>query len=172
MTETQEFGSGKRVSHDATRFYERFAEPKISLDERVERPENVQDGYVTVGDARDMALVPGRSVALVVTSPPYFTGRSYERGDDSPATFEAYLRLLVDVFAECRRVLEPGGRIAVNVANIGRRPYRHLAAEMVEVFGVLGLHLRGEIVWRKAEGRLGRARGGRGARRRIRCFGM
>ena len=32
--------------------------------------------------------------------------------------------MLRDVFAECVRVLEPGGRIAVNVANLGRKPYR------------------------------------------------
>ena len=30
--------------------------------------------------------------------------------------------MLRDVFAECVRVLEPGGRIAVNVANLGRKP--------------------------------------------------
>ena len=41
-----------------------------------------------------------------------------------------YLALLRDVFAECKRVLEPGGRIAVNVANLGRKPYRSLAADV------------------------------------------
>ena len=46
-------------------------------------PRNVQDGYVACGDARDMGLVPDRSVALVVTSPPYFTGRTYEQSDDA-----------------------------------------------------------------------------------------
>ncbi len=29
--------------------------------------------------------------------------------------------MLTDVFAECVDKLEPGGRIAVNVANLGRR---------------------------------------------------
>ena len=38
-----------------------------------------------------------------------------------------------DVFAECVRVLEPGGRIAVNVANLGRKPYRSLAADVVHI---------------------------------------
>ena len=41
-----------------------------------------------------------------------------------PASYLDYLEMLNDVFAECARVLEPGGRIAVNVANLGRRPYR------------------------------------------------
>ena len=38
-----------------------------------------------------------------------------------PGTYFEYLDLLHDVFEECKRVLEPGGRIAVNVANLGRR---------------------------------------------------
>ena len=38
--------------------------------------------------------------------------------------------MLRDVFAECVRVLEPGGRICVNVANLGRKPYRSLSADV------------------------------------------
>ena len=64
--------------------------------------------------------------------------------------------MLRDVFAECRRVLEPGGRIAVNVANLGRKPYRCLAADVIRILqDDLGLLLRGEVVWVKAEGASG-----------------
>ena len=35
------------------------------------------------------------------------------------ASYLEYLDMLTDVFAECVRVLEPGGRIAVNVATLG-----------------------------------------------------
>jgi site-specific DNA-methyltransferase (adenine-specific) len=56
------------------------------------------------------------------------------------------------VFAECKRVLEPGGRIAVNVANLGRQPYRSLSADVIRILqDDLGLLLRGEVVWAKAE---------------------
>jgi site-specific DNA-methyltransferase (adenine-specific) len=49
--------------------------------------------------------------------------------------------------------LEPGGRIAVNVANLGRKPYRSLSADVIRILEHdLGLLLRGEIIWRKAEG--------------------
>ena len=44
-----------------------------------------------------------------------------------PASYFEYLEMLDDVFAECVRELEPGGRIAVNVANLGRKPYRSLS---------------------------------------------
>ena len=50
-----------------------------------------------------------------------------------PASYLEYLDLLHDVFAECVRVLEPGGRIAVNVANLGRKPYRSLAADVIHI---------------------------------------
>ncbi len=64
--------------------------------------------------------------------------------------------MLRDVFAECKRVLEPGGRIAVNVANLGRKPYRSLSADVIRILqDDLGLLLRGEILWVKADGAAG-----------------
>ncbi len=97
-------------------------------------------------------------MALVVTSPPYFAGKEYEQtlGQNGvPGTYFEYLDLLHGVFEECKRVLEPGGRIAVNVANLGRRPYRSLAGDVIEILQDLGLLLRGEVIWWK-----GRAAGG------------
>src|SRR3954452_5886407 len=64
--------------------------------------------------------------------------------------------MLTDVFAECVRKLEPGGRMAVNVANLGRRPYRSLSADVIDILqNRLRLLLRGEVIWWK-----GRAAGG------------
>jgi site-specific DNA-methyltransferase (adenine-specific) len=64
--------------------------------------------------------------------------------------------LLRDVFSECKRVLEPGGRIAVNVANLGRKPYRSLASDVTTILqDDLRLLPRGEIVWQKGEGASG-----------------
>ena len=64
--------------------------------------------------------------------------------------------MLEDVFAECVRVLEPGGRIAVNVANLGRKPYRRLSADVIGILqDDLGLLLRGEVIWQKADGAAG-----------------
>src|SRR3546814_14135341 len=80
-----------------------------------------------------MDRVRPSSVALVVTSPPYFAGKAYEEelGEGHiPATYVEYLTMLEDVFAECVAKLEAGGRIAVNVANLGRKPYRSLSADV------------------------------------------
>jgi site-specific DNA-methyltransferase (adenine-specific) len=156
-TSTSNFGVGRRESHVADAFYARFEAPELSADEHV----NPHDPGVSClcGDARRMQAVADDSVALVVTSPPYFAGKQYEEELDRegvPGSYMEYLALLGDVFAECKRVLEPGGRIAVNVANLGRKPYRSLAADVMTILQD-DLHLlpRGEIVWQKGEGASG-----------------
>lgn len=156
-TSTSRFGVGRRESHDASDFYARFCPPEVSEDDTVIGPVELVEP-LRCGDAREMDL-PDNSVALVVTSPPYFAGKEYEEalGQGSvPASYLEYLDMLREVFSECRRVLEPGGRMAVNVANLGRKPYRSLSADVIRILqDDLGLLLRGEVVWAKAEGASG-----------------
>jgi site-specific DNA-methyltransferase (adenine-specific) len=156
-TATSNFGVGRRESHVADAFYARFEAPELSADEHVQP--HAPGVSCVQGDARRMEAVADDSVALVVTSPPYFAGKQYEEElgrEGVPGSYIEYLALLRDVFAECKRVLEPGGRIAVNVANLGRKPYRSLAADVMAILQD-DLHLlpRGEIVWQKGEGASG-----------------
>jgi site-specific DNA-methyltransferase (adenine-specific) len=106
-----------------------------------------------------MSVVDSNSVALVVTSPPYFAGKEYEAdlgAGNVPSSYVEYLKMLEEVFAECWRVLEPGGRIAVNVANLGRKPYRSLSGDLTRILqDDLGFLLRGEVIWQKAQGASG-----------------
>ena len=156
-TSTSAFGVSKREGHDASGFYRRFTPPELSSDAEV-YPDKALDKLV-VGSSKSMGEVEDSSVALVVTSPPYFAGKEYEEalGEGGiPATYLEYLDLLRDVFAECIRKLEPGGRIAVNVANLGRRPYRSLSSDVVGILqDDLRLLLRGEIIWMKQRGSSG-----------------
>ena len=158
MTSTSRFGTSKRESHDASDFYERFPAPKLLDDTTVVDAGDAKDSVIH-GDSRDLSVVPENSIALVVTSPPYFAGKEYEAvmGEGHvPASYVEYLEMLRDVFAECWRVLEPGGRVAVNVANLGRKPYRSLAGDVVRILqDDLALLLRGEIIWQKARGATG-----------------
>lgn len=155
-TSTSNFGVGRRESHDASAFYARFSLPELSDDDTVvlNRPEALDRIYQ--GDSRHMIELADDSVALVVTSPPYFAGKEYEEalGDGHvPATYLDYLEMLTEVFAECVAKLEPGGRIAVNVANLGRKPFRSLAGDVADILqNRLRLLLRGEIIWVKGQG--------------------
>ncbi|HKZ18715.1 MAG TPA: site-specific DNA-methyltransferase [Acidimicrobiia bacterium] len=158
-TVTSSFGSGRRESHDSSGFYRRFPLPAISSEDDVAPPAVIDRLFV--GDARSMndEQVADCSVALVVTSPPYFTGKEYEEDigeGEEPFAYRSYLEMLKDVFALCAKKLEPGGKLAINVANLGRRPYRSLAADVITILqDDLGLLLRGEIIWRKARGQSG-----------------
>jgi site-specific DNA-methyltransferase (adenine-specific) len=158
-TATSRFGVSRRENHDASEFYERFITPTISADDTI-APPAVRD-EIWVGNARSMdefGDIADGSVALVVTSPPYYAGKEYETAIGEghvPESYLAYLDMLEAVFRECVRKLEPGGRIAVNVANLGRKPYRSLSADVIRILEQLGLLLRGEVIWVK-----GRAAGG------------
>jgi len=157
-TVTSRFGVGRREGHDATEFYQRFEAPIISNDATVCHPDD-RPGVdrIFLGDIRDQpGTVAANSVALVVTSPPYYSGKEYETAIGQghvPASYRDYLAMLTSVFATCMAALEPGGRIAVNVANLGRKPYRSLSADVVRILEEeLGLLLRGEVIWQKAKG--------------------
>ncbi len=160
-TATSAFGVGRRENHDATDFYRRFSSPVVTDDDDVCPPADRRGlDRVFLGDIRDQpdALSP-RSVALVVTSPPYYSGKEYEAAVGQghvPASYTDYLAMLTGVLAASAEALEPGGRVAVNVANLGRKPYRSLSADVIRILqDDLGLLLRGEIVWRKARGAAG-----------------
>lgn len=159
-TSTSDFGVGRREGHDSSDFYARFSAPELSDDDTIPADPAVRAiDRIVQGSSADMSAVADGSVALVVTSPPYFAGKAYETeldADHVPATYLEYLQMLRDVFAECARTLEPGGRIAVNVANLGRRPYRNLAADVTAILqDDLRLLLRGEVVWVKQRGASG-----------------
>jgi DNA modification methylase len=152
-TATSSFGVSRRESHDASAFYDRFGRPELT--DSTDLAAHAEQDRIWCGDARTMDAVGNiadRSVALMVTSPPYFAGKAYEEAlgqGHIPASYAEYLGMLEAVFAECKRKLEPGGRMAVNVANLGRKPYRSLAADVIDILQRLGLLLRGEIIWLK-----------------------
>lgn len=100
------------------------------------------------GDSRSMSAVADGSVQLIVTSPPYNVGKPYDAHGDSLELRE-YLSLLEAVWAECKRVLAPGGRIAINVANTFRQPYLPLHSYIIRQMLGLGFLMRGEIIWDK-----------------------
>lgn len=161
-TSTVTFGTGQRVGHDASRFYDQFEPLVESKDETVNMAS--QTNMIVNGDARSVPCIPDSSVGLVVTSPPYFAGKEYEKaGNDgtgggsvtaasAASSYRDHLRMLDEVFDESWRQLEPGGRIAVNVANLGRKPFINQAAHVEQLLVERGFIMRGVVWWIKGRG--------------------
>lgn len=152
-TSTASFGAGKRESHDASAFYTRRmtrSQPAKVTGPVNDAPASVID-RVYCQSSESMHQLPDGCVALMVTSPPYNVGKDY----DGDLSLDDYLALLEGVFTETHRVLEPGGRIAVNVANLGRKPYLTLNHLVAGLLAELGFMLRGEIIWQKAKAAAG-----------------
>lgn len=149
-TSTSTFGVGRRENHDSHAFYERkltVVHESTAVDVKTSRM--LDD--IFVHSAEEMSELEDNSVALMVTSPPYHVGKDY----DSDSSFDEYLDMLENVFAETYRKLQPGGRAVVNVANLGRRPYVPLSHLVTERMLKIGYLMRAEIIWRKAKGASG-----------------
>ncbi|HMK37629.1 MAG TPA: site-specific DNA-methyltransferase [Desulfomonilaceae bacterium] len=150
-TATRSFGAGKRESHDSSAFYSRKLYSVQIADAHSEEINHIPPEYldrVFLGSSERMAELPDNSVGLMVTSPPYNVGKDY----DLDLSFDEYVSFLGRVLQETHRVLVPGGRVAFNVANLGRKPYIPLNAHMAFLACNLGFLMRGEIIWVKGKG--------------------
>ena len=153
-TSTASFGAGKRESHDSSAFYARRMNNQANLPEPTGLIADAPDKIINqifAHSSEEMPEIPDGSVALMVTSPPYNVGKEY----DDDLSLDEYLGLLERVFRETYRVLEAGGRVAVNVANLGRKPYLPLNHYVADLLTDIGFLLRGEIIWQKAPGARG-----------------
>jgi DNA modification methylase len=153
-TATKSFGTGNREAHDSSAFYKRqlfTPVPVRKVSERINQiPHQLLD-TVFPRSSETMTELPENCVSLMVTSPPYNVGKDY----DLDLTLDEYLEFLKRVLTETHRVLVPGGRIAFNVANVGRKPYIPLNGYIASLASEIGYLMRGEIIWIKAKGASG-----------------
>ena len=149
-TETSSFGTPGRISHDSTKFYKSRLYEGLNKGEKVKYIENeIQKENVNrifCKSSESMDELPGNSVHLMITSPPYNVTKEY----DDNLSLNEYVDLLNRVWKETYRVLVPGGRACVNVANLGRKPYIPLHSYIIEGMQEIGFLMRGEIIWNKA----------------------
>ncbi|MBG0771789.1 MAG: site-specific DNA-methyltransferase [Anaerolineaceae bacterium] len=149
-TETSAFGTPGHVSHDSSRFYQSRMYAQLDQGKKVRYFENpVPDGvldHILCQSSEAMTDLPDASVHLMVTSPPYNAQKDY----DEDLSLEDYLDLLYRVWQETYRVLVPGGRACINVANLGRKPYIPLHSYIIDQMVEIGFLMRGEIIWDKA----------------------
>ena len=102
------------------------------------------------GDAQEvLALIPDRSIDLIITSPPYNFGHTYAQDPhDDTHEWNKYFDQLLLVWKECERVLKPGGRMAVNVQPLFSDyvPTHHIISQQL---ARLGLLWKAEFLWEK-----------------------
>ncbi len=111
------------------------------------------------GDARDLSFLSDESLHLVVTSPPYWTLKRYEPNPAQlghVAEYEEFLESLREVWAECYRVLVPGGRVVCVVGDVclsrrkhGRHVVVPLHADICVMCRKLGFDNLNPIIWYK-----------------------
>jgi adenine-specific DNA-methyltransferase len=86
---------------------------------------------------------------LIVTSPPYNIGKTYERR----SSLDAYVAAQRAVIGECARLLHPRGSICWQVGNhVDDGEVFPLDAILYPIFKSLGLKLRNRIVWHFGHG--------------------
>jgi adenine-specific DNA-methyltransferase len=102
------------------------------------------------GDTLDLLrTLPAGFARMVVTSPPYNLGKTYETRLD----LMAYVDQQAGVIRECYRALHPHGSLCWQVGNyVGGGEIIPLDIILYPVFAALGLHLRNRIVWQFGHG--------------------
>lgn len=112
-----------------------------------------------LGDARNLSFLPNESVHLVVTSPPYWNLKEYNKVDGQMGhidDYESFLAELSKVLKECHRVLVQGGRLVCVVGDVcksRRENGRHFVAPLHSDIAVLcrkiGYDNLNPIIWYK-----------------------
>ena len=155
-SETSSFGVSTRVNHDSSKFYNSKlyasngdAKNKIEYIENEISDENINKIFTK--SSKNMEELPDYSVHLMVTSPPYNVGKEY----DENLSLEEYTNLIKNVMKEVYRVLVPGGRACINVANLGRKPYIPLHSYLIKDMLEIGFLMRGEVIWDKGSSAAG-----------------
>ncbi len=91
-----------------------------------------------------MRPLASESMQLIVTSPPYNIGKSYE----SRSTLTEYVAAQAQVISECVRLLGRTGSICWQVGNhVDKGEIFPLDMVLYPIFREHGLHLRNRIVW-------------------------
>ena len=136
-------GSGSRKA-----FVSSFQNKQELKEKRQENNVSLIKNKIFNKSSEDMNELVDNCVSLTVTSPPYNIGKD----SDLELNDEEYWKMINKVFSETYRVTKSGGRLVVNVANLGRKPYIPFSKYFTEALNEIGFIMRGEIIWQKSKG--------------------
>jgi len=114
-----------------------------------------RDYAILAGDCRDLLpMIPGDSVDITVTSPPYFQQKDYaENGQIGwKQSRGEYLKALRDVLFELIRVTKPTGSCFIVIADTYKKKCLQLIPQSVALEAVnLGWTVRNDLIWSKTD---------------------
>ncbi|MFW9905208.1 MAG: DNA-methyltransferase [Candidatus Thorarchaeota archaeon] len=121
----------------------------------------INDQIVYFKSSENMDEIPSESVTLVITSPPYWNVRDY--GGEQIGfgqSYNSYINSLNKVWSECIRVLQPNGKIAINIqplpieasrSGFNRRIIQNIMWDIEKFMRSANLYLSGMHYWDKSE---------------------
>lgn len=111
------------------------------------------------GDARNLSYISDNSVHLILTSPPYWNLKEYERGENQLGLiddYQVFIDELFKVWSECYRILVPGGRIVCVVGDVclsrkkyGKHAVMPLHSDIAVSCRKIGFDNLNPILWHK-----------------------
>lgn len=123
--------------------------------------EQVADRIICADSATALARLPEACITCIITSPPYWNAVDYGfAGQIGMTDYEEYLEQLLEVWAQCERVLEPNGKLCINtpILPIPRkvmpdqhtRHLKHLSNDIeASILRNLGLQRFSLYLWQK-----------------------
>lgn len=117
--------------------------------------------HIVQGDCKQCLMkLPGNCIDLVITSPPYFVQKNYEKG----WTWSQYSDLMTSLYVEIHRVLKPGKYFVVNYGDYFNSGNRFYKADVPSVYPATvkhfewgmfaGFDLQATRIWRKQFARM------------------
>jgi len=134
------------TTHQADLLIPKLVKDAVTLAEIERRLESMPTHHkLRLSDARNLRDISDSTIHLVVTSPPYWTLKDYDRVEGQLGRitdYEEFLNELDKCWRECFRVLVPGGRLVVVVGDVLLSRRKHKRHQVIPLHADIQVRCR------------------------------